>query len=106
MFQMAISFPKVAVLDEIDSGLDVDAVREVAGLVEGARSGALGVLVITHYSRILNYMEPDQIHVMIDGRIVRSGGPEVAGELEASGYETLRSEMGLVPKRDPLFDLP
>ena len=106
MFQMAISTPKMAVLDEIDSGLDVDAVREVAGLVEGARSDSLGVLLITHYSRILNYMQPDRIHVMIDGRIVRSGGPEVAGDLEASGYETLRAEMGLVPERDPLLDLP
>ena len=106
MFQMAIALPKVAVLDEIDSGLDVDAVREVAGLVEGARSDALGVLLITHYSRILNYMEPDRIHVMIDGRIVRSGGPEVAAELEATGYETLRAELGLVPERDPLLDLP
>ncbi len=106
MFQMAIALPKVAVLDEIDSGLDVDAVREVAGLVERARSDALGVLLITHYSRILNYMEPDRIHVMIDGRIVRSGGPEVAAELEATGYETLRAELGLVPERDPLLDLP
>jgi Fe-S cluster assembly ATP-binding protein len=106
MFQMAIALPKVAVLDEIDSGLDVDAVREVAGLVEGARSDSLGVLLITHYSRILNYMEPDRIHVMIDGRIVRSGGPEVAAELESTGYETLRAEMGLVPERDALLDLP
>ena len=106
MFQMAIARPKVAVLDEIDSGLDVDAVREVAGLVESARSDSLGVLLITHYSRILNYMEPDRIHVMIDGRIVRSGGPEVAVELEATGYETLRAQLGLVPDRDPLLDLP
>lgn len=106
MFQMALTVPKVAVLDEIDSGLDVDAVREVAGLVEGARSDSLGVLLITHYSRILNYMAPDRIHVMIDGRIVRSGGPEVAAELEATGYEALRAEMGLVPERDALLDLP
>lgn len=106
MFQLAIASPKVAVLDEIDSGLDVDAVREVAGLVEGSRSEELGVLVITHYSRILNYMKPDRIHVMVDGRIVRSGGGEVAQELEATGYEALRAEMGLVPARDPLLDLP
>ena len=106
MFQMALAAPKVAVLDEIDSGLDVDAVREVAALVEAARSGTLGVLVITHYSRILNYMSPDKIHVMIDGRVVRSGGREVADQLEASGYEKLRSELGIAVKRDPLLDLP
>jgi len=106
MFQMAIASPKVAVLDEIDSGLDVDAVREVAGLVEGSRSDSLGVLLITHYSRMLNYMKPDRIHVMIDGRIVRSGGSEVAKDLEASGYEAVRAELGLVRERDPLLDLP
>lgn len=106
MFQLALVEPKVAVLDEIDSGLDVDAVREVAALVEESRSDTLGVLVITHYSRVLNYMKPDRIHVMIDGRIVRSGGREIADELEASGYEALRAELGLVPDRDPLLDLP
>jgi len=106
MFQLALVQPKVAVLDEIDSGLDVDAVREVAGLVEGSRSDNLGVLVITHYSRILNYMKPDRVHVMIDGRIVRSGGPEIADQLEDTGYEALRAELGLVPDRDPLLDLP
>ena len=106
MFQLALAKPKVAVLDEIDSGLDVDAVREVAALVEESRSDDLGVLVITHYSRILNYMKPDRIHVMIDGRVVRSGGRDVADELEASGYEALRAELGLVPDRDPLLDLP
>ncbi len=106
MFQLAIAEPKVAVLDEIDSGLDVDAVREVAGLVEGARSDSLGVLLITHYSRILNYMQPDRVHVMIDGRIVRSGGREVADELEASGYEGLRAALGIAVERDPLLDLP
>jgi Fe-S cluster assembly ATP-binding protein len=106
MFQLAIAEPKIAVLDEIDSGLDVDAVREVAGLVEGSRSPKIGVLVITHYSRILNYMNPDRIHVMIDGRIVRSGGRQIASDLEATGYEKLRTELGLVPDRDPLLDLP
>lgn len=106
MFQLALVKPKVAVLDEVDSGLDVDAVREVAGLVEGSRSDTLGVLVITHYSRILNYMNPDRVHVMIGGRIVRSGGREVADELEDTGYEALRAELGIVPERDPLLDLP
>ncbi len=94
MFQLAVGQPKVAVLDEIDSGLDIDAVREVAELVESLRSDRLGVLIITHYSRILKYMNPDRIHVMLKGRIVRSGGPELAEELEASGYDELRRQLG------------
>lgn len=87
MFQLAVLSPTAAVLDEIDSGLDVDAVREVAAMVESLRSPDLGILVITHYSRILNYMEPDRVHVMVGGRIVESGGPEIADRLEAQGYE-------------------
>ncbi len=109
MFQLAVARPKAAVLDEVDSGLDIDAVREIAGLVEALRSEELGVLIITHYSRILRYMAPDRVHVMIDGRIVRSGGPEVAEELEAKGYEELRAELGLGPNddgADPYADLP
>jgi Fe-S cluster assembly ATP-binding protein len=90
MFQLAISAPKAAILDEIDSGLDIDAVREVAEMVEALRSPTLGVLVITHYSRILRYMNPDRIHVMVDGRVVESGGPEIAERLETEGYATIR----------------
>lgn len=90
MFQLAVADPKVAILDEIDSGLDIDAVREVAALVEALRSPSLGVLVITHYSRILRYMNPDRIHVMVGGRVVESGGPEVAERLESEGYTTIR----------------
>ena len=90
MFQLAISAPKAAILDEIDSGLDVDAVREVAEMVEALRSPTLGVLVITHYSRILRYMNPDRVHVMVDGRVVESGGPEIAERLETEGYATIR----------------
>jgi Fe-S cluster assembly ATP-binding protein len=97
MFQLAIAQPKVAILDEIDSGLDIDAVREVAHLVEDLRSDDLGILIITHYSRILRYMNPDKIHVMVDGRVVRSGGPEIAEELEASGYTDLQSAEASVP---------
>lgn len=100
MFQLAVASPKVAILDEIDSGLDIDAVREVAEMVESLRSDKLGVLIITHYSRILRYMRPDRIHVMLDGRVVRSGGPEVAEELEAGGYDRLRAELGLEPVGD------
>lgn len=102
MFQLAIANPRVAVLDEIDSGLDVDAVREVAELVEALRGPDIGVLIITHYSRILRYMRADRVHVMVGGRIVRSGGPEVAEELEASGYEAFRE--GEAAVADPLAD--
>ena len=97
MFQMAVASPRVAILDEIDSGLDIDAVREVAHLVEELRSDDLGVLIITHYSRILRYMKPDKIHVMVDGEVVRTGGPEIAGELEASGYVDLVANEASVP---------
>jgi Fe-S cluster assembly ATP-binding protein len=100
MFQLAVAAPRVAVLDEIDSGLDIDAVREVAELVEELRSPDLGVLLITHYSRILRYMKPDRIHVMVDGKIVRSGGPEVAEQLEAEGYDALRREFGIAEAPD------
>ena len=86
MYQLAVAAPKVAVLDEIDSGLDIDAVREVAEMVESLRSPDRGVLVITHYSRILRYIDADRVHVLVDGRIVDSGGREVADRLEAEGY--------------------
>jgi Fe-S cluster assembly ATP-binding protein len=90
MFQLAVAAPRIAILDEIDSGLDVDAVREVAEMVEMLRDPTFGVLVITHYSRILRYMHPDRVHVMVDGRIVESGGPEVAERLETEGYAANR----------------
>ena len=111
MYQATVASPRIAVLDEIDSGLDIDAVREVAELVENLRSDDRGVLIITHYSRILGYMRPDRVHVMMDGRIVHSGGPEVAEELEDRGYEGLRAELGLSPGTgeaaiDPFADLP
>ncbi len=95
IFQLAVLGPKVAVIDEIDSGLDIDAVREVAEAVERMRSPDVGVLMITHYSRILQYMTPDRIHVMMEGRIVESGGPELADKLEAGGYESVRARLGL-----------
>ena len=86
MYQLAVAAPKVAILDEIDSGLDVDAVKAVAEMVESLRSPKRGVLVITHYSRILRHMTADRVHVLVDGRIVESGGREVAERLEAEGY--------------------
>lgn len=104
MFQLAVATPKAAVLDEIDSGLDVDAVKEVAELVEALRGPQVGVLIITHYSRILRYMQPDRVHVMVSGRIVRSGGAEVAEQLEASGYEVYR-ERREPAAADPFADL-
>jgi Fe-S cluster assembly ATP-binding protein len=96
----------MALLDEIDSGLDIDAVKQVATAVEEMRSPDLGVLMITHYNRILRYVTPDRIHVMIEGRIVDSGGAELAEELEAGGYKAIRERLGLVeaptePSRRP-----
>ena len=86
MYLLGVANPKIAILDEIDSGLDIDAVREVAAMVEALRSPQIGMIVITHYSRILQYMSADRIHVMVGGRIVKSGGAEIADELEADGY--------------------
>jgi Fe-S cluster assembly ATP-binding protein len=92
MYLLGVANPKMAILDEIDSGLDIDAVREVAAMVEDMRSDDIGILVITHYSRILRYMSVDKVHVMVAGRIVRSGGSEVAEQLEADGYTELQAE--------------
>ena len=91
ILQMAMLKPEIAVLDETDSGLDVDALRIVSEGVNRMRGPNIGVLIITHYTRILNYITPDQVHVMVDGRVVQSGGPELAEELEAKGYEHLRA---------------
>jgi Fe-S cluster assembly ATP-binding protein len=91
ILQMAMMKPEIAVLDETDSGLDVDALRVVAEGVNRLRGPELGVLIITHYTRILNYITPDHVHVMMEGRIVQSGGAELADELEAKGYEHLRA---------------
>jgi len=87
ILQMAMLNPKIAVLDETDSGLDIDALRIVANGVQNLAGPDMGVLLITHYQRILNYVTPDYVHVFIDGRIVEEGGPELAHTLEAEGYE-------------------
>lgn len=87
ILQMALLKPEIAVLDETDSGLDVDALRVVAEGIDSLRGPDLGVLVITHYTRILRYLTADEVHVMLGGRIVASGGPELADELEDHGYE-------------------
>ena len=89
MLQLLALAPQAAILDEIDSGLDIDAVREVAAVVAATRTPGLGVLLITHYSRILRYLDVDRVHVMVAGRIVRSGGKELAEELEAGGYDAV-----------------
>src|SRR5919201_4792250 len=91
ILQMALLKPELAILDETDSGLDVDALRVVADGVNRLRGPELGVLLITHYTRILRYIAPDHVHVMVAGRIVESGGPELAEELEERGYERWRS---------------
>ena len=91
ILQMAMLKPEIAVLDETDSGLDVDALRIVSEGVNRMRGPDIGVLIITHYTRILNYITPDVVHVMVDGRVVQSGGAELAEQLEAKGYEHLRA---------------
>jgi Fe-S cluster assembly ATP-binding protein len=94
ILQMAILEPKLAILDETDSGLDIDALRIVAKGVNAMRSPERGMLVVTHYQRLLNYIKPDFVHVLVDGRIVRSGGPELALELEDKGYGWIENEAG------------
>ena len=88
ILQLAVLRPELAILDETDSGLDIDALRIVADGVNSLRGPDLGVLVITHYQRLLNHIVPDVVHVMMDGRIVESGGRELALKLEAEGYES------------------
>jgi Fe-S cluster assembly ATP-binding protein len=87
ILQMAMLQPRIAVLDETDSGLDIDALKIVAAGVRDLVGPEMGAMVITHYQRILNYIEPDFVHVFVDGRIVEEGGPELAHKLEAEGYE-------------------
>ena len=94
--QLAVLKPKFAILDEIDSGLDVDALRDVSRRVEAMTSeDGLGVLAITHYARLLTELRPDRVHVLMAGRIVASGGPELADQLEETGYEGLAAELGV-----------
>jgi Fe-S cluster assembly ATP-binding protein len=89
ILQMQLLSPKIAILDETDSGLDVDALKVVSeGVNRVKASGDIGTLLITHYTRILRYIKPDFVHVFVDGRIVAEGGAELADELEANGYDT------------------
>jgi Fe-S cluster assembly ATP-binding protein len=96
IFQMAVLEPKLAVLDETDSGLDIDALKTVAEGVNAMRSPERAIIVITHYQRLLNYIEPDFVHVLQDGRIVRSGGKDLALHLEEKGYSWIEAEPQLM----------
>ena len=93
MLQLAMLQPSMAVLDETDSGLDIDALRTVAEGVNTLMNPEMGLLLITHYQRLLNYIRPQFVHVLIDGRIVRSGGPELAEELEETGYDQVEASV-------------
>lgn len=96
ILQMATVEPKIAIMDETDSGLDIDALRVVSeGAMRLYNEMNMGMLVITHYQRILNYIQPDHVHIMLDGRIVESGGPELALKLEEQGYDWLREKHGI-----------
>jgi Fe-S cluster assembly ATP-binding protein len=94
ILQMAMLKPRIAILDETDSGLDIDALRIVSNGINALVGPDMGALIITHYQRILDYVQPDRIHVLMDGRIVRSGGAELAKELEATGYAKIAEEVG------------
>ena len=95
ILQLGMLKPELAILDETDSGLDVDALRTVAEGVNTLHHPGMGILLITHYQRILNYITPDRVHVLLDGRIVRSGGPELSHQIEAGGYDPILQEVGL-----------
>lgn len=95
ILQLMMLQPKIAILDEIDSGLDIDALKIVSNGINQMRDSGLGCLIITHYQRLLNYIKPDHVHVMMQGRIVKSGGPELAQRLETEGYDWIKSELGI-----------
>ncbi|PWB79259.1 MAG: Fe-S cluster assembly ATPase SufC [Candidatus Methylomirabilota bacterium] len=95
IFQMAVLEPRLAILDETDSGLDIDALRIVANGIDALRSPDRAMILITHYQRLLNYVTPDFVHVLFEGRIVKSGGQELARELEAKGYDWIKAEAEL-----------
>lgn len=95
ILQLMMLKPAIAILDEIDSGLDIDALKVVANGINEMRSEEFGCLMITHYQRLLEYITPDHVHVMMQGRVVKSGGPELAKRLEAEGYEWIKDELGI-----------
>jgi len=93
ILQMAVLHPQIAILDETDSGLDIDALKTVANGVNALKGPETGILLITHYQRILNYITPDKVHIVIDGRIVKSGGKELALQVEEKGYDWVRPKV-------------
>lgn len=95
ILQLTMLEPKIAILDEIDSGLDIDALKVVSKGINEMRGEDFGCLIITHYQRLLDYITPDHVHVMMQGRIVKSGGPELAQRLEAEGYDWIKQELGI-----------
>lgn len=95
ILQLMMLKPRIAILDEVDSGLDIDALKIVANGVNQLLSPEMGVMVITHYQRLLNYIEPHYVHVIMQGEIVKSGGPELAKRLEAEGYDWVKEELGI-----------
>jgi Fe-S cluster assembly ATP-binding protein len=101
IFQMAVLEPRLAILDETDSGLDIDALRIVAEGVNKLHAKDKAVVVVTHYQRLLNYIVPDVVHVLMDGRIVKSGGRDLALRLEEKGYDWLRDESGVAQAQEP-----
>ncbi|RFA35566.1 Fe-S cluster assembly ATPase SufC [Virgibacillus dokdonensis] len=95
ILQLMLLKPEIAILDEIDSGLDIDALKVVSKGINKLRDENFGCLIITHYQRLLNYITPDFVHVMMQGRVVKSGGPELAKRLESEGYEWIKEELGI-----------
>ncbi|TFE03813.1 Fe-S cluster assembly ATPase SufC [Jeotgalibacillus salarius] len=95
ILQLMMIRPEFGILDEIDSGLDIDALKVVSKGINKMRGEDFGCLIITHYQRLLNYIEPDHVHVMMQGRVVKSGGPELAKRLESEGYEWIKQELGI-----------
>ena len=95
ILQMALLEPKMAVLDETDSGLDIDALKVVSEGVNELMNADMGILLITHYQRLLDHIKPDFVHIVMDGRIVLEGGPELAHELESKGYENIRADLAV-----------
>ncbi|MBN8235496.1 Fe-S cluster assembly ATPase SufC [Halobacillus kuroshimensis] len=95
ILQLMMIQPAIAILDEIDSGLDIDALKVVSKGINEMRNDSFGCLIITHYQRLLNYITPDKVHVMMQGRIVKSGGPELSQRLEEEGYDWIKQELGI-----------
>ncbi|MBC6167369.1 Fe-S cluster assembly ATPase SufC [Listeria booriae] len=95
ILQLLMIEPKIAILDEIDSGLDIDALKVVSKGINEMRGEGFGCLIITHYQRLLNYIEPDFVHVMMQGKVVKSGGSELAKRLELEGYDWIKQELGI-----------